>query len=344
MLKKKAVFQNPSLWELKWNQVQLSACRSDWTAVGLSPVTSSALSFRNSSKVMKRCLRQWSTRSWIWYSCFYPSTVWKSWTSTPRTVKVSYPWISPSWPTMCPWPSCFSKLGPRRAPTVSKKPNHSFCVFSAHFQCIDFLFSWVRHSKLLEKVVLRVFLLAKMHKTQKDSHQTKDCPAIILSLLQIQQKTVYTTVVWSSIQLKCNLVCGISKCAAVYFSIYMLFFNWTEVNIFNFPLDFYLTWTNYGCDAELSNFRLTNKSFGNHFHLLHFVPVSDVRLYRVMSEPVQCLLSPGQHPIQLRQNPEYDLLSCKGNNPRTPGYQRTPTCWQWNQNKGDERVVQIMKY
>lgn len=120
MLKKKAVFQNPSLWELKWNQVQLSACRSDWTAVGLSPVTSSALSFRNSSKVVKRCLRQWSTRSWIWYSCFYPSTVWKSWTSTPRTVKVSYPWISPSWPTMCPWPSCFSKLGPRRAPTVSK--------------------------------------------------------------------------------------------------------------------------------------------------------------------------------------------------------------------------------
>lgn len=117
------------LLELKCDQVQLSACRSDWSAVGSSPITSSALSFHNSSKVMKRCLRRWSTRSWTWYSCFCPSTVWKSSTSTPRTVKVSYPWTSPSWPTMCPWPSCFSKLGPRRARTVSKR-SLFLCVFS----------------------------------------------------------------------------------------------------------------------------------------------------------------------------------------------------------------------
>lgn len=78
------------------------------------------LSLYYSSRVMKRCLRQWSTRSWTWYSCFCPSTVWRSWISTPQTVRASCPSISLSWPTMCPWPSCYCELAPRRAPTVSR--------------------------------------------------------------------------------------------------------------------------------------------------------------------------------------------------------------------------------
>lgn len=129
MLKNQAIFKKSSLPKAAVGTQMWSSCQHvGLTAAGSSPITSSALSFHNSSKVMKHCLRRWSTRSWTWYSCFCPSTVWKSSTSIPRTAKVSCPWTSPSWPTTCPWPSCFSELGPRRAPTVSIR-SLFLCVF-----------------------------------------------------------------------------------------------------------------------------------------------------------------------------------------------------------------------
>lgn len=76
-------------------------------------------SFFFSSRVMKPCLRRSSTRSWTWCSCSCPSTVWRSWTSTPPTARACCRSTSPSWPTTCPWQSCCCELVPRRVLTVS---------------------------------------------------------------------------------------------------------------------------------------------------------------------------------------------------------------------------------
>lgn len=79
----------------------------------------SEASFCLSSRVTKPCSRLSSTRSWTWCSCSFPSTVWRSWTSTPPTARACCPSTSPSWPTTCPWPSCCCGPVPRRALTVS---------------------------------------------------------------------------------------------------------------------------------------------------------------------------------------------------------------------------------
>ena len=228
----------------KCDQVQLSAWRSDWSAVGSSPIASSALSFLNSSKVMKRCLRRWSTRSWTWYSCFCPSIVWKSSTSTPRTVKVSYHWTSPSWPTMYPWPSCFSELGPRRVPTVSKRSLFLF-VFGTHpvhrfavVMCLTF--------QTPQKVFYGCFYLhrcAILKMTPVKRITQPQISAYYKSAEAFSRKLSF--IVWYSNQW--SLIWYV-ECQILLQCIPVADFTWTELNIY-FPLHFPLAWIKYGCHA-----------------------------------------------------------------------------------------------
>lgn len=175
-----------------------------------------------------------------------------------------------------------------------------------------------------------------MHNTQNNSHQTKDYPAINLSLLKIcwdiYQKTSFTSLILQPISLIwCKVCCTVFQYNISCFSPEL---SWK----FNFPLRFLLTWIWLWCnEMPSSNFRLKTETFGNYFHLLHFVPVLDLSLYHVMSEPIQCLLSPRQHPIQHTEPKTWSLIMQR-NNKRTPGYQWTPTslsvfCWQWNQRR-----------